>query len=335
MLAPKKRIDLRRLALVAMVAAVALGLWLLFRPGGGDSSFQKDASSSAASVQPAALVDNPRGAGEGLQVAAETEALAPDFEASDLSGTRFRLSDYRGRPVLLNFWATWCTACKAEMPAMQAVLDEHRAEGFAIIAVNMGDEPGPARSYLDEVGVDFDVAMDPDLTLSRAYRIVGLPVSYFIDADGVIRRVRFGEMTQDIVETFALEILGSGPAPTEGDVPEAAAPPPGEGEPAVLRMTTEIDGPETLLLQSPSLRCAADYCAGYLLQDFRETAGVQHANSRVIDQQTGDWGFVVTYDPSQLKPEDIIAVYQRSLTENPDPLYPAPHSVEIVRSERS
>lgn len=327
-------IDLRRLVLVVSVGAVALGLWLLFRPGGGDSSPAGDLSSSTADVQPAALVDTPLSTGEGLQVAAETDALAPDFEASDLDGNRFRLSDYRGRPVLLNFWAVWCTACKAEMPAMQAVLDEHRAEGFAIIAVNMGDEAGPARGYLEDVGVDFDVAMDPDLALSRAYRIVGLPVSYFIDADGVIRRVRFGEMTQDMVETFTHEILGSGPASAEGEAPEAAAPPPAEGEPAVLRITEELDGPGTMLLQSPSLRCAADFCAGYLLLDLREAPGVTNANSRVINQQTGDWGFVVTYDPARMSPDDITAVYQRSLTEHPDPVYPAPHRVEYLRADR-
>lgn len=309
------------------IGAVVFGLWLRSGAFGGPSN-------GGVAVRPAVLLESPGSTHGQRRAAAETGALAPDFEASDLEGNRFRLSDYRGRLVLLNFWATWCTACKAEMPAMQAVQDMHGEQVVKVVAVNMGDDPGRARAYLEDLGVDFDVAMDPDLTLSRAYRVAGLPVTYFIDADGVIRRIRLGEMTREMAMAFTHEILGSGPTSVESGAPQPAAPAPAPGEPATLRVTRDMDGPGTVLLQSPSLRCAIDFCAGYLLQDLRDTPGVTNATSRVVDERTGAWGLLVTYDPAVLTVDEIVAVYQRSLTEHPDPLYPAPHRVEYARADR-
>lgn len=87
-----------------------------------------------------------------------------------------------------------------------------------------------------------------------------------------------------------------------------------------------------MLLQSPSLRCGAGFCAGFLLQALQDMRGVRDATSRVINQQTGDWGFAITYDPALVTPAGVIAVYDSSLTTHPDPLYPLPHRVEIVQT---
>jgi peroxiredoxin len=313
-------IDWKRLTLVAAVVLVVGLIWLAIGTRGGDGPLPANESVAYA---PAQLLDPPLAPGqEELPVRAEIGALAPDFEASDPDGRRFRLSDYRGKAVLINFWATWCTSCAAEMPAIQASLDEHREHGFAVIAVNLGDRPETALRYLERRGVSFDVALDSQLDIARAYRVTGLPVSYFIDRAGVIRQVWFGEMRPATIEKFTHEVLSGGlgestSAPA-GTVPAAAAEAV-DGK-AVLRVTLDIEGRGTLLLQSPSLRCGFDFCAGYLLMDLRKAPGVLDANSKVIDWRTGEWGFLVKYDARRINPERIIALYQVSLTEHPDPL---------------
>jgi peroxiredoxin len=323
-------VDWKRLTLIGAVAAVAGLVWIAVATRGGGHG----APESAASYLPAVVLDAPRAPGqEAMTVQAKAGALAPDFEASDLEGRRFRLSDYRGKAVLINFWASWCTSCAAEMPAIQESLDEHREHGFAVIAVNLGDRPEAARRYLERRGVSFDVALDPELAIAREYGVTGLPVSYFVDRAGVIREVWFGEMRPATIENFTHEILGGGlgasPPEPAGSV-QAAAASPVNGK-AVLRVTLNVEGKGTLLLQSPSLRCGFDFCAGYLLSDLRKAAGVLDANSKVINWETGEWGFLVKYDSTRVSPERIIALYQTSLTEHPDPLYPAPHEVTFVR----
>jgi peroxiredoxin len=333
---PKNAIDLKRLVIFAVIALAVAGAWWAI--GGGSGSGDEAAVAVASNpVRAAVLMEPPRAPGqEALPVGSKEGELAPDFEASDLQGNRFRLSDYRGKAVLLNFWASWCTSCAAEMPAIQESLDEHREHGFVVIAVNLGDRPETAQRYLEKRGVTFDVALDTELTIAREYRVNGLPVSYFIDRAGIIRRVWFGEMRPATIENFTHEILsgGLGTSTSEpaGGV-QAAAALPVDGK-AVLRLTLNIEGPGTLLLQSPSLRCGADFCAGYLLSDLRKAAGVLDANSKVIDWQTGEWGFLVRYDSNRINPERIVALYQVSLSEHPDPLYPAPHQVTTVEAKR-
>lgn len=117
------------------------------------------------------------------------------------------------------------------------------------------------------------------------------------------------------------------PAETRS-LPAAAGPTPALGERAVLLVTLEIDGPNTALLQSPSLRCAADFCAGFALLALREAEGIVDARSYVVDWDKGEWGFLVRYAPDVIGPEEVVAVYQRSLEEYPDPAYPAPHDVQ-------
>ena len=333
----RSAVDLKRLAVFVAIGLTVAAAWWAIGAGTEEAGDATTGAGASSPVQAAALVEPPRATGQdGLQVGFREGDLAQDFEASDLDGNRFRLSDYRGQAVLLNFWASWCTSCRAEMPAMQTVLDDHRADGFAIVAVNMGDTPARASRYLEDLLVDFDVAMDPELEVAKRYRVVGLPTSVFIDRDGVVRRSYAGEMSLSMIETFVDEVLGASASSATGSatVPYAAAPAPADREPAVLFVTPDVDGPNSMLLQSPSLRCTADFCAGYLLQDLRATPGITNANSRVIDQSSGAWGFVIKYDPVRLTAEEIIDVYQRSLTEHPDPLYPAPHEVKSVQAKR-
>jgi len=254
---------------------------------------------------------------DSLEVDPKEGALAPDFEASDAGGRRLRLSDYRGRPVLVNFWATWCVACRAEMPAIQTVLEHHRSEGFAVIAVNEGEGAEAARRFLEDVGVSFDLALDPRRTIADAYRLPGMPASFFVDRDGVIRQVWYGEMSLEMVEKFAHATFGPASL-SSGEHVKAAD----------LTVALEPEGPGTLYLISPAIRCTPDYCANHLLHAVQVVPAVISARS-VVD--AGEVvAIFVRFDPSRGGPEDIVEAFRESFRANPDPLY-GELSVRYVR----
>ncbi len=118
----------------------------------------------------------------------KTRLAAPEFSLELLSDdSQATLSDYRGKVVLLNFWATWCTPCREEMPAMQTLWKRYRAEGFEIVAV-AADRRGRKNvaPFIAEHGVEYPVLLDPGGEVRNRYEVVGLPMSYLIGRDGKI-----------------------------------------------------------------------------------------------------------------------------------------------------
>ena len=118
---------------------------------------------------------------------------APDFVLATLAGEQFVLHERQGTPVVLNFWATWCGPCRRELPALQAANERYAGE-VEIVGVDQGEEAAIVRRYVDELGLTFTVPVDSDLTVGSRYNIRGLPTTFFIDADGIIRRIWTGEM---------------------------------------------------------------------------------------------------------------------------------------------
>jgi peroxiredoxin len=120
--------------------------------------------------------------------------LAPDFNGTTLTGERLALSELRGKPVLVNVWASWCVPCRAEMPAMERVYRDFHSKGFEILAVNATsqDNPAKATAFVQEQGLTFPILFDMDGEVSRRYRVSSLPTSFFVDAQGVIREVVIG-----------------------------------------------------------------------------------------------------------------------------------------------
>src|SRR5688500_8048900 len=115
---------------------------------------------------------------DGREVGLAPGQLAPNFEFSAFDGSRQRLSDYRGHPLLLNFWATWCGPCRVEMPEMEAVLRERTADRLAVIGVNAGERIGPAQRFLRDVGVEFTAfAYDPNADILGRFSLLGMPTS--------------------------------------------------------------------------------------------------------------------------------------------------------------
>ena len=113
--------------------------------------------------------------------------LAPDFQLQTLTGQTVSLSGLRGKPVLINFWATWCPPCKAEMPYLQQVHDSWSAKGLVLLAVDIGENSGTIEKFMTELNLSMTVPMDTDKKVAKAYGITAIPTSFLIDKDGIIR----------------------------------------------------------------------------------------------------------------------------------------------------
>lgn len=140
-----------------------------------------------------------RSADPALPAVGETNRAAPEFALPALDGGTVRLSDYRGKVVLVNFWGTWCEPCKEETPALQAVYSDLAPQGLEIIGVNLYNQETQGReavrAFLEPYGVAYPVALDTSGDTARAFQISPIPVSYFVDPQGTIRYVKVGVVT--------------------------------------------------------------------------------------------------------------------------------------------
>lgn len=110
--------------------------------------------------------------------------LAPDFTLKNLAGEEVKLSDYRGKIVFLNFWATWCMYCDEEMPDLQALNDEN--DDMVVLAVNVSEDPDKVRSYIEKGGYDFPILLDEEGEIALKYLVGPLPITYFINTKGIL-----------------------------------------------------------------------------------------------------------------------------------------------------
>lgn len=144
------------------------------------------------------------GIGEGLR--------APDLELMTLQGEKIKLSSYQGKVLLLNFWATWCPPCLAEIPSMIRVYDQLKDKGLEILAINL-DENGPqvVPRFLENMKIPFPVFIDPEGKTAEEYQVYGVPHNIIIDREGVIRYKTFGGLEWDADKNVALlmKYLGS------------------------------------------------------------------------------------------------------------------------------
>jgi cytochrome c biogenesis protein CcmG/thiol:disulfide interchange protein DsbE len=121
---------------------------------------------------------------------------APDFALADLDGNPVRLADLRGRPVIVNFWASWCAPCVEEFPLLQRAVKDHATDGLAIVGIVVQDRSEAARAFMQRMDATWPAAMDPNGDVARAYGLYAPPESFFIDRDGTIASHQFGQLTQ-------------------------------------------------------------------------------------------------------------------------------------------
>ncbi|HLZ35439.1 MAG TPA: TlpA disulfide reductase family protein [Nitrospira sp.] len=132
---------------------------------------------------------------------------AEDFQLLDLTGQMQSLSQYRGKVVLVNFWATWCKPCTTEMPAMQSTYDRLREKGFVVLAVNELEDDAKVREHIKQYGHTFPVLMDRDNKVANQFGVFGLPVSVFIDEQGIVREyIKGGLLTEQLIYDVVAKI---------------------------------------------------------------------------------------------------------------------------------
>lgn len=131
---------------------------------------------------------------------------APDFDLQNMDEEHIRLSDYRGKVVLINFWATWCPPCVREMPSMERLKQKVDADDFKVLAINQMEEPDDVFAFTGQLELDptFEILFDSNSKVSHAYAVRGLPTTYLIDKQGNIRYRAVGGRLFDHAEVLKI-----------------------------------------------------------------------------------------------------------------------------------
>lgn len=119
---------------------------------------------------------------------------APALAGTTLDGTTLDLASLRGRPVVVNFWASWCGPCREEFPLLEDAATRHATEGLAVVGVLFKDDPEPAQAFVDEEAATWPTITDPDRAIAPAWKVVAPPQTFFVDPDGIIREVQVGQV---------------------------------------------------------------------------------------------------------------------------------------------
>ena len=133
---------------------------------------------------------------------------APAFEAAALDGVRVSPAGLVGKPVWVNFWASWCAPCRSEMPDVIAAYERNRGRGLVLLMVNFGEDEAAARQYAQVSGVPGTIVLDPMKRIAARYHINGLPTHVFVDAQGNVQRVFIGSINPELATRYLAEIVG-------------------------------------------------------------------------------------------------------------------------------
>ena len=189
---PLRNRALRNVAASLLFGISALALAWFFTQGAGAGADSRPVTVTASASGSAPRIGQP----------------APEFTVASLDGTPIQLSALRGHPVWVNFWASWCPPCRAESPEIEAAYQAYRGQGLVIIGVNVGEDAATVRNYVSRAGLTYPIGGDPATDVAAAYRVAGLPTHVFIDAEGVVRDIRVGRVTGDIVRQEMSALLG-------------------------------------------------------------------------------------------------------------------------------
>ncbi len=163
------------------------------------------------------LMDRPASAAAGglqaISLSGPTDGAPPkvgtpaqDFTATTVDGTKVSLSSYKGHPVWLTFGATWCAACKAEAPDVQAAYKKFQPEGVVVLSIWIREDSATVKDFADRTGLTFPKIADPDTRIASAYRVYGIPAHFFIDRAGILRSVKTGGQSPEQMAAALTEI---------------------------------------------------------------------------------------------------------------------------------
>lgn len=148
------------------------------------------------------------GCATGSEPTAAVGKAAPDFELQNLDGQSISLSELKGKPVLINFWATWCRPCVFEMPYLQQIHEEWSDKGLVVLAINIGDSSTEVEGFLQNHNFSLPVLLDTTEVVAQKYGIRPIPTTFFIDKDGIVRNKIIGAFpSKAAIESRLNEIM--------------------------------------------------------------------------------------------------------------------------------
>lgn len=188
-----------------LLAGCAVGGRPASSGGSSDNASENSAlEQSDNDAQPAIVSD--------LPPAPRKDHPAPEFTLATLNGGQISLADYRGKPVILNFWASWCGPCRLEMPHLQSAFEENQDGDVVVLGINLtARETNSADigAFVDEFALTFPIALDEEGAVADLYAVRGQPASVFIRPDGIINTVFYGPVNESFINDRIAEITGS------------------------------------------------------------------------------------------------------------------------------
>lgn len=188
---PKAELFSNIASALVLSALAAAGGWFMLRPDGAKTS--QDISLAVAASGPAPRV--------GREV--------PDFQVLKLDGTVAHLSDFRGQPIWLSFWATWCPPCRSESPEIEAATRKYSDSGLVVLALDLGESPQAVSAFVERAGLTYSIGLDRSEEVAALYHVFGLPNHFFIDRDGILRERRVGQLDPKAMDKSLASILKS------------------------------------------------------------------------------------------------------------------------------
>lgn len=184
--------------LAATLCLVMIGAFLVQQSQSSDTEELQAESAGVTAVQLAAEQSGPP---------PEIGAPAQDFTARTVDGTPVTLSELRGKPVWLTFGASWCSACRVEMPDIQTAYEKGKADDLEVVGIYLSEDSTRVTQFADRLGLTFPHVPDPQTTVASAYRVMGIPAHFFIDREGNIQAMRVGILDENTIQQSLASIM--------------------------------------------------------------------------------------------------------------------------------